>query len=126
MAFNNEKINNIYDKTDGCCHLCGKKHSFSSYGINWEVEHSVPKLFGGTDHLNNLFVGCKSCNRSKQAYSTKSTRRLNGMKKAPLSRKKKQEQTENRILGVALLLLAAIIIFIPKNNNSSLIKPNQF
>ncbi len=124
MAFTDEKISRVHDKTDGCCHLCGKKHSFSNYGNTWEVEHSNPKLFGGTDHLNNLYVGCISCNRSKQAYSTSSTRRINGMKSAPLSRKKKQEQRENKIIGGLLLLFAGLLLIAPKNNKPTFINPN--
>jgi hypothetical protein len=120
MAFSDDKLNRIYDRTDGCCHLCGKKHSFCNYNSTWEVEHSIPKLNGGTNHSNNLYVGCISCNRSKQANSTRRIRNWNGLKKAPLSRKKKQEQRENKIIGGLLILLAGLLI-IPKLNNNQAI-----
>lgn len=32
-----------------------------------DVDHIVPKKYGGTDHILNLQGLCKHCNRSKQA-----------------------------------------------------------
>jgi 5-methylcytosine-specific restriction endonuclease McrA len=31
----------------------------------WEVDHSIPVSRGGSDHMNNLFASCISCNREK-------------------------------------------------------------
>lgn len=40
-----------------------------SYGIHsamgWEIDHSIPRSKGGTDHLNNLQPMNVSANRSK-------------------------------------------------------------
>lgn len=96
MAYDNDKLNRIYDRTDGYCHLCCKKLCFinyASYGAKgaWEVEHSIPRALGGTDHLNNLFPACISCNRYKAAQSSRSARSLHGRKRAPFSRKRKDE-----------------------------------
>lgn len=106
MGYSNERLNSIYDRTDGRCHLCGKRLAFKNYGNlagargAWEVEHSVPKAAGGTERLNNLYAACISCNREKGSRPTKSVRAKNGRSAAPLSaEKKRQARTENAILG---------------------------
>ncbi len=96
MAYSDDVLNRIYDRTDGYCHLCCKKLSFSNYarygyrGV-WEVEHSVPLSKGGTNHLNNLYPACISCNRSKAAQSSRSARSMNGRKRAPFSKSRKEK-----------------------------------
>lgn len=89
--FTKNNLKKIYDKTTGKCHLCHKKLSFNNYGQigakgAWEIEHSVPRAKGGTDHLNNLYPSCISCNRTKGKRSTRSIRAQNGVVKAPLSK----------------------------------------
>src|SRR5262245_15774497 len=95
MSFDESSINWIYDRTDGRCHICGKKVNFRNYGRvgfrgAWEVEHSVAWALGGTDCRQNFFPGCVSCNRAKGTLSTKSARAKYGRKRAPLSRLRKQ------------------------------------
>lgn len=90
MRFANDQRNNVYDRTSGKCHLCGRKLSFHNYGLfgargAWEVEHSNPKSRGGTNRLNNLYPACISCNRAKNNRSTRSARAVYGKRKAPLS-----------------------------------------
>src|SRR2546423_8127834 len=94
VAYDYETRRRIYDRTDGYCHLCCKKLSFINYACYgargaWEVEHSIPRSRGGTDHLNNLYPACISCNRYKAAQSSRSARSLNGRKRAPFSRERK-------------------------------------
>jgi 5-methylcytosine-specific restriction endonuclease McrA len=102
MGHNTKKI---YEKTDGYCHICHKKLSLINYGKNgergaWHVDHSIPKVKGGTDHMNNLYPACISCDTSKGANSTNSARAKNGITIAPFSRKKKKElQSQNTITG---------------------------
>jgi HNH endonuclease len=65
-----EMLRRIYDRTCGYCHLCGKKLSFQNYGRfekrrAWEIEHSIPRAMGGSDHLNNLYPACIGCNRDE-------------------------------------------------------------
>jgi hypothetical protein len=107
MAFSPEEISSIYDRTSGYCHLCRKKVAFKNYGAlgargAWEVEHSVPKVKGGTDHLNNLYPACISCNRSKGATSTRAARGGNGLSRAPLSvERRKSAKERNALIGGA-------------------------
>lgn len=108
MAYDNETLNDIYDRTDGRCHLCGKKLSFMNYGKSgrkgaWEVEHSRCRAKGGTDHLCNLFAACIPCNRRKGTYTTKTTRSWHGRTRAPLSKTaRKEAQISNRLTGVVI------------------------
>jgi len=106
MALNNELLNRIYDKTDGCCHLCHRKLSFVNYGKKtqkgaWQIEHSIPKAKGGSNHLNNLFPACIRCNIEKGVRHTNVIRRRNNISRAPYSKKKKELlRDENVMLGM--------------------------
>ncbi len=96
MAYSDETLNRIFDRTDGHCHLCFKKLSFCNYRCYgargaWEVEHSIPKSRGGTDHLNNLYAACSPCNREKAVLSTRMVRSWNGRSRAPYSRARKRQ-----------------------------------
>lgn len=63
----------------------------------WEVEHSVPRSNGGSEHLNNLYAAHISCNREKGTVTTRTARKWNGRTRAPLSKEKKQEiRSRNR------------------------------
>jgi 5-methylcytosine-specific restriction endonuclease McrA len=94
MAHSDEALNRIYDRTDGYCHLCCRKlsfHNYACYGARgaWEVEHSIARSRGGTDHPNNLYAACILCNREKSARTSRTVRSWNGRRKAPLSRARK-------------------------------------
>ncbi len=105
MAYDNEKLNRIYERTDGYCHVCCKKLSFVNYAQPvrkgaWEVEHSRPRAKGGTNHLNNLYPACITCNRDKGTVTTQTARSWKGRKRAPLSKeKKKREKKTNAVAG---------------------------
>jgi len=108
MAYDSETLTWIYDRTSGKCHLCHKKLSFKNYGQDgakgaWEVEHSIPRANGGTDHHNNLFPACIACNRSKATYTSRTARSWSGHTKAPLSKERKERIKRNNALGGALL-----------------------
>lgn len=100
-----EKKREVYKKTMGRCHLCGSKLIYKNYGNifvkgSWEIDHSVPRSLGGTDHLNNLFPVCTYCNKSKGNNSTRSVRIRYGRTKAPLSKAALQEvRSSNSIIG---------------------------
>ncbi|MBL7739074.1 MAG: HNH endonuclease [Chitinophagaceae bacterium] len=90
---NPKKLKVIYCRTQGYCHLCERKLSFINYGIRgakgaWHIEHSVAKARGGTNHGNNLYAACISCNLEKGTTGSRSIRRRNGVSRAPYSRKK--------------------------------------
>lgn len=108
MAYDEEKLMRIYERTDGYCHICCKKLSYANYALPgkkgaWEVEHSRPRAKGGTDHLNNLYPACISCNRDKGTTTSQTARIWNGRKRAPLSRAgKKKARTENAVAGGVL------------------------
>jgi len=96
MKYDIELLRKIYDKTGGRCHICKKQLSFRNWGDpegkgGWEIDHSVPKSRGGSDHLNNLYPACVGCNREKSATTTRTSRAWHGRTKAPLSKEKEEE-----------------------------------
>jgi hypothetical protein len=108
MVFSDEQLSNIYDRTNGRCHLCRKKLCFSNYGrwgqkAAWEVDHSLSRASGGSDHFHNLFPACMSCNRSKQAASSRSHRQRNGYTRVPLSKAKLQSARESNVATGAII-----------------------
>lgn len=113
MAYSDEELTVIFDRTDGKCHICGDRLAFRNYAKPnsawgaWEVEHSNPKAKGGTNRRNNLYAAHITCNRSKGARSTRSVRAQHGRTAAPLSAKRKQQlKTGNAVAcgGLGLLL----------------------
>lgn len=80
----------VFEKSNRLCHLCWEPMAHSNYGCHgargaWEIDHSVPRSRGGTDHLNNLYAAHTTCNRAKQARSSASVRRENGRARPPMS-----------------------------------------
>lgn len=70
-----DRLRRIFSKTNGHCHLCHKKLCFTNFGIigargNWNVEHSVAKANGGSDHVNNLLPACVLYNTEKRTDHT--------------------------------------------------------
>ena len=101
MKYDDDKLNKIYDKTDGRCHICHKRISFTNYGVHgakgaWHVDHSIPRAKGGSDHLNNLYPACIPCNLGKNKSSNRSVRSIYGNARAPYSRAKKEAIRERR------------------------------
>lgn len=102
------QLQKIYSRTDGNCHICHRKLVFSNYAIHglkvaWQIEHSVPKAKGGTNHLNNLFAACISCNLKKGILTTGTARRRNGFTRAPYSNVKRQKiEHDNIAKGVVI------------------------
>lgn len=106
MTYNKEWLNHIFARTTGYCHICRKKLSRNNYGKighrgAWEVEHSVPRSKGGTEHSNNLFAACCGCNRAKSNLTTRTARRWNGHTRAPMSSKQRTNaRVVNTVLGM--------------------------
>jgi uncharacterized protein YcfJ len=53
--------------------------------------------------MNNLYAACISCNIEKGTKDKRTIRNKNGVKKAPLSKKKKTEIKNNNTAGGALI-----------------------
>ena len=88
MAYSLRQLERIFDRTGGRCHLCHGDLYFDDYAApavldGWEVEHSRPRARGGTDHPNNLYAACVSCNRSKGTRSSAAFRRELGLSGPP-------------------------------------------
>jgi len=81
MQWDDETLDWVYEKTDGYCRYCEKKLSRLNYASSgdrgaWEVDHSVPLAFGGTDYLSNLWPACIECNRNKGTMTGPQYKRL--------------------------------------------------
>lgn len=108
MILNIERKKAIHKKTRGRCHLCGARHVLRGHGRDWHVDHSKSRYYGGTDHLNNLFVACIGCNLSKGVSHGKDFRRITGLPRVPRSQRQIDRQNrENAVVGAALGFLAA-------------------
>jgi len=106
MAYTDEQLSDIFDRSGGDCHLCGKRLAFRNYGCRgakaaWEVDHSNARANGGSHRQGNLRPACISCNRSKRDGSTRSARRVNGMSRSPMSTQRRAaEQADNTAIGI--------------------------
>ncbi|RZO54167.1 MAG: HNH endonuclease [Sandaracinaceae bacterium] len=90
MAFTNEEIDIVWEKTNRRCHICRKTVARRNHGTigrrgSWEIDHSNPKAKGGSDRLSNLLPACVPCNRSKREGSTRAARAQHGHSRRPLS-----------------------------------------
>ena len=105
MSYTDEKLSSIYERTSGYCYICYKKLAFNNYARfgergAWEVEHSNPRVRGGTNRASNLYAACISCNRCKRDSTTRAARSGYGYRKAPLSSaKRKKERIDNAVAG---------------------------
>jgi 5-methylcytosine-specific restriction endonuclease McrA len=74
MAYTNEEVNWIYDRTNGICFYCSIRLSFQNYGKvgtrgAWEADHFYPLVSGGAHQLYNLVPACVDCNTRKSDSS---------------------------------------------------------
>lgn len=108
MAFDDDRLDRVFKKTRGICHGCRKQLTRSNYGQpnrrgSWEVDHSVPKAQGGTDHLNNLYPICTDCNREKGDSHARTLRSKHGYSRPPLSPKEYQKKKRDHAAGGGIL-----------------------
>ena len=119
MPFDSEKLKRIYDRTSGYCHLCHAKVAFTNYGRlgakgAWHVEHSRARARGGSDHGNNLYPACISCNVGKATMSAAAARRSHSKSKVPLSREaRRAAKADNALLGAVAAGAAGGALFGP-------------
>ncbi|MFB6247409.1 MAG: HNH endonuclease [Salinibacter sp.] len=106
MSYSQQELQKIFQSTSGRCHLCHSPLQFGEYADEWEVDHSKAKANGGTDHGNNLYPACKSCNRARRDRPASKVREENGVTGIPLSRK--QREKEKKQNGLAYGSLGAL------------------
>jgi len=71
LPYSDEQLSQIYDRTKGHCHYCGKKLAWHNYGKRyakggWQVDHKNPRAAGGSDYFRNLVPACIDCNLEKR------------------------------------------------------------
>ena len=59
--FTQQERNEIYNRTEGHCAICGKFIPLGEY----TVDHIIPLSKGGTNDLDNLQACCSFCNKAK-------------------------------------------------------------
>lgn len=115
MIPDSDRRRQIFEKTEGRCHICRRKLTWRNYGVvdaanGWEIEHSRPRAQGGTDRLHNLFPACIPCNRAKGTSGSRAARQKHGFKSAPLSAHRRMK---NAWAGGAIGALVARLILAP-------------
>jgi hypothetical protein len=111
-----DRLELIFERTDGQCHICWGVLAFRNYGTYgergaWEIEHSNPKCKGGSDRLSNLYPAHISCNREKGGMHTRTARRWNDQTRAPLSREKRmQKREENALAGAGIGAISGALV----------------
>jgi 5-methylcytosine-specific restriction endonuclease McrA len=114
VSFDEDDLNYIFDKTGGECHYCGKQLAWSNYGLvgkrgAWEVDHSIPVSRGGTDHQNNLWPACVSCNTEKGTLTGSEYQRMvEGGRRQSASSDIRDIIGGIVVAGLAVLVLSAL------------------
>lgn len=54
----------VFDKANGCCHLCAGKITASD---KWDVDHVLALALGGADDESNFAPAHKACHQGKSA-----------------------------------------------------------
>jgi len=113
MTMTIDRLERDFARTDGHCHLCGRRLAFQNYGTYgargaWHREHSVPRARGGTEHGNNVRPACIVCNLEKGTRSTRCIRTRYNRTAAPYSRARRQRaRVDNAIVGAVGTFLVA-------------------
>lgn len=56
----------IIRSSRGRCQMCGR--SVEKHGVALVVDHKIPREWGGTNDIDNLWALCEDCNSGKKAY----------------------------------------------------------
>lgn len=54
----------VFNKTNGCCHVCGKKLLLNDF----QTDHVVSHISGGSHDVNNYLPACFICNNYRWHY----------------------------------------------------------
>lgn len=103
-----KKKRGIFDRTRGKCHICHKQLAFKNHGVfgargAWHVEHSIAVANGGTNHGNNLFAACITCNIEKCTVTSRTARSWAGTRRAPLPAHRYEEAKSSAALSGAFV-----------------------
>lgn len=63
----------LFDHQDSLCIYCGHKYRYDEL----EIEHMVPKVRGGPDHIRNCQLACSRCNYIKGTMTDREFRKAN-------------------------------------------------
>ena len=55
----------IYNKYNGHCAYCGCEIEYKEM----QIDHIIPKLFGGSNEIGNLNPSCRACNFYKGTFT---------------------------------------------------------
>lgn len=77
-----ERRRNVLAKTGGFCAYCGDQLDVT----NFEIDHVIPRVSGGTSHLSNLAPACSVCNGLKKSRSVAQFSDLFSFARSPLYR----------------------------------------
>lgn len=53
----------VAQKFNLCCAYCLSQQNVA--GVQYTVDHIIPKALGGSDDIDNLCLACSDCNRAK-------------------------------------------------------------
>lgn len=111
----------VFEKGSGECHYCEKELSLDNRDRlgrgAWEVEHSIARASGGTDHLNNLVPACWACNVDKGTRTARTHHRtVAGKRVARVSRRR--WRMAGGASGVGLLAAGLTWFYMKKNEPS--------
>src|SRR4030042_1465108 len=63
----------ILQRDDFTCQYCGRR----SPEVPLEVDHIIPRSYGGSDKRTNLITSCRDCNLGKGGYPLETGSRWN-------------------------------------------------
>lgn len=108
----------VFEKSSGECHYCEKE--LSLYNRDrlargaWEVEHSIARANGGTDHRNNLVAACWTCNLDKGTLTARTHHRaVAGKRVARVSRRR--WRTAGGAAGLGVMAAGLAWFYMKKN-----------
>jgi hypothetical protein len=58
----------VADRAGGRCEYCGFDGTQWSGWWQLEIDHLIPKYWGGTEEFNNKVLACHGCNHEKLSY----------------------------------------------------------
>ena len=129
MAFSELEKERIFEKAGGKCAYCGKKLCYQNYGIyggraGWHIDHGRARSKDGTDHLNNLFAACITCNLQKSDAGSATFRR--SLEQVKAHRRRVARDRHIGSLAVPLLgMLGFAVVRLAQWSQENHVQPNS-